>query len=115
MAAWGGETCLTEQVAPAALAVNNFQELFKPPETTWSNHQRAFNAAAKPLTSTKKQESSSRFRRKISIPSCQARSDGGRELVVSQSIYHVGFGKRADVFAFAGDVNSSHLGIGGFS
>ena len=53
--------------ALAALAVNNFPELFKPPETTRSNHQRAFNAAAKQLTSTKKQESSPRFRRKINL------------------------------------------------
>jgi hypothetical protein len=63
----GGETCLTEQVGSrlAALAVNNSPELFKPPETTRSNHQRAFNAAAKPLTSTKKQKPSPHFRRKI--------------------------------------------------
>ena len=56
----GGETCLTEQVR------------LKPPETTLSNHRRAFNAAVKPLTSTKKQESSPHFRRKIKANGARA-------------------------------------------
>jgi hypothetical protein len=50
-----------------ALALLAARGLFwrrQPPETTRSNHQRAFNAAAKPLTSTKKQKPSPRFRRK---------------------------------------------------
>ena len=46
---------LLRRSALAALAVNNSPKLFKPPETTRSNQQRAFNAATKPLTSTKKQ------------------------------------------------------------
>jgi Integrase core domain len=72
----GGETCLTEQVGSAAQAVNNSQELFKPPETTRSNHQRAFNAAYKPLTSAKKQESSPCFRRKIKSTAGQQNQTG---------------------------------------
>lgn len=36
--------------ALAAFAVNNCPELFKPPETTRSNHPKAYNAAPKQLT-----------------------------------------------------------------
>jgi hypothetical protein len=61
-----GPTLLSRS-ALAAFAVNNSAELFKPPETTRSNHQRAFNAVVKLLTSTRKQEPSPRFRRKIKI------------------------------------------------
>ena len=64
----GGETCLIQQVALAALAVNNSRELFKPPETTRiPNHQkRASNAVDKPSTSTKKRRSSPRFEERSS-------------------------------------------------
>ena len=55
---------LLSRSALAALAVNNSPELFKPPETTRSNRQRASNAAAKPLTSTKKQRVQSAFSKK---------------------------------------------------
>ena len=51
----GGETCLTAQVGSSRLGCEQPPKLFKPPETTRSNQQRAFNAATKPLTSTKKQ------------------------------------------------------------
>ena len=50
-AAWAARPALLSRSALAALAVNNSSELFKPPETTRSNHRRAFNAVAKPLTS----------------------------------------------------------------
>jgi hypothetical protein len=61
----GGETCLKQQVASSAFAVNNSLELFKPPETTRSNHPKAFKAVLEPLTSTNKQKPSPRFRGKI--------------------------------------------------
>jgi hypothetical protein len=60
-AAWAARPALLRRSALAALAVNDSRDLFKPPETTRSNHQRAFNAAAKTLTSTKKQRVQSTF------------------------------------------------------
>src|SRR5262249_1350373 len=44
--------------------VSNFAELFKPPETTRSNHQRPFNAAVNLLTSTRKTRVQSAFSKK---------------------------------------------------
>ncbi len=63
-AAWAARPALLSRSALAVLAVNNSVELFKPPETTRPHHQRAFNAAAKPLTSTKKQRVQSAFSKK---------------------------------------------------
>ncbi|MGB7794261.1 MAG: hypothetical protein WBL39_23950, partial [Terrimicrobiaceae bacterium] len=69
----------------AAFAVNNSAELFQPPETTRSNHQRAFNAAVKLLTSTRKQESSPRFPRKIDYQSLKC-SHSYRLIIVRKNI-----------------------------
>jgi hypothetical protein len=52
-AAKAARSALQSRSALAAFSVNNSAELFKPPETTRSNHRRAFNPAIKQLTLTK--------------------------------------------------------------
>jgi hypothetical protein len=50
----GSETYLIEQVGSSRFCCEQLREFFKSPETTRSNHPRAFNPQAKPLTSTNK-------------------------------------------------------------
>ncbi len=72
LAGWAGikeQTARTDysRSALAGFAVNNSAELFKSPETTRSNHPRAFNPQAKPLTSTNKIKAQPTFSKKVQI------------------------------------------------